>query len=674
MAINIQEILHPSDSDSIKFEKINYNFDQILANGGGPAGPKGQKGDQGQVGSTGQKGQKGDIGVTGEKGDSGATDSPWYKVEVDINNDGFNEVTILKPKRSSDLNLPIIWLGDPNFEEDFNDGDISTNARLTIAKDDIFENYLKLQHSTNKELVLTSEADGVFSKFSLQNAFGSSNIAFSILTDKISLTANTSTLNLNGAGVDIKSIGATNIKLHTSGTGILDVDINAEFKGYLRLPSGTTGQRPSVPQVGMIRFNTDLDVVEAYYANSGSPEWRELCTDCGAPVGDSVGISGGDINANQDGSPAGDTVSVSGGDINANQDGTPVSSATLSATNSTSLTAAYNQVTTLYLEYAINPATSDPTQGNVSVNRSGLTLTMEPNNNRIKVVTSSTTVGLPWYVSVTHPDDSNVSVIWTITPITVDPTPTPTIDNSGVPVLNSVSINPLNGVATFNATIPGACQTMNLQASSDPTFNTGNVNSTGSCSANTLQLPGIPTVTMYFRIQQFAPYYVDSNVVSVAPISGPTPTPTSSGSGAGPTPTPTSSGSGAGPTPTPTSSGSGAGATATWGAATSVTSSFSSPNTSATQSVTGYVNISGGSMTFKASAYMPYNISNAGQATLAVNGVTLVAYHTSGGASSNESSSSVTLPAGTYPYTLTSYVQQSGGTTSGTLVASIITV
>ena len=48
MAINIKEILHPSDSESIKFEKINYNFDQIVANGGGPMGPKGDKGDQGE--------------------------------------------------------------------------------------------------------------------------------------------------------------------------------------------------------------------------------------------------------------------------------------------------------------------------------------------------------------------------------------------------------------------------------------------------------------------------------------------------------------------------------------------------------------------------------------------------------------------------------------------------
>jgi hypothetical protein len=39
MAINLKEIFE-GDSDFIKTEKINYNFDQILANGGGPAGPE----------------------------------------------------------------------------------------------------------------------------------------------------------------------------------------------------------------------------------------------------------------------------------------------------------------------------------------------------------------------------------------------------------------------------------------------------------------------------------------------------------------------------------------------------------------------------------------------------------------------------------------------------------
>ena len=71
MAINIQEILHPSDSDAIKFEKINYNFDQIVANGGGPTGQKGNQGAQGTKGNTGFKGQKGEQGIQGPQGEQG---------------------------------------------------------------------------------------------------------------------------------------------------------------------------------------------------------------------------------------------------------------------------------------------------------------------------------------------------------------------------------------------------------------------------------------------------------------------------------------------------------------------------------------------------------------------------------------------------------------------------
>ena len=442
MAINIQEILHPSDSDSIKFEKINYNFDQILANGGGPAGPKGQKGDQGQVGSTGQKGQKGEIGPVGEKGVAGSTDSPWYKVELDVNNDGNNEVSILKPKRGTDLNMPIIWLGDPDFEEGVNDGDTSTNARLTIAKDDTFENYLKLQHSANKHLVLTSTVSGGYTKFNWQNAFGSTLIEYGINTDKITLVANTSTFGISGHSVNISSLGNTNIKLSTLGSGILDVDINAEFKGYLRLPAGTTGQRPAVPQVGMIRFNTDLDVVEAYYANSGSPEWRELCTDCGTPVADSIGITGGDIDANADGSPSSNTISISGGDIDANADGSSTSAYSLSASGATALTAPYNSPTTLYLNYTIAPSSSDPAQSNVAVNIPGLTVTVEPAQNRVKVVTSVATLGTVYTVTVKHPNDNSITAVWTVTLVNVSSTPVPTSapTNTPTPVPTSTPV------------------------------------------------------------------------------------------------------------------------------------------------------------------------------------------------------------------------------------------
>ena len=75
MSINIKEIFQ-SDNLSLSQDKINYNFDQILANGGGPQGLKGDKGTTGAIGSIGPKGNKGEVGGTGDKGSTGA-DGYW---------------------------------------------------------------------------------------------------------------------------------------------------------------------------------------------------------------------------------------------------------------------------------------------------------------------------------------------------------------------------------------------------------------------------------------------------------------------------------------------------------------------------------------------------------------------------------------------------------------------
>ena len=61
MAINIKE-LFTLDAHNIHVDKINYNFDQIVANSGGP---KGIKGEIGITGDTGQKGEKGEVGEKG---------------------------------------------------------------------------------------------------------------------------------------------------------------------------------------------------------------------------------------------------------------------------------------------------------------------------------------------------------------------------------------------------------------------------------------------------------------------------------------------------------------------------------------------------------------------------------------------------------------------------------
>ena len=526
MAINIQEILHPSDSDSIKFEKINYNFDQILANGGGPIGLRGQKGDQGQLGSTGPKGDKGDIGLTGATGISGSTDSPWYKVEVDVNNDGNKEVTILKPKVGSDLNMPIIWLGDPNFEEDSTDGDIDTNARLTIANDTTYENFIKLQHSTTKRIVLTSTDSGSYSKFHLKNDFGVTNIEYAITTDKITLTAATAPFYIGGAGLQLAALNNTNIKLSTAGTGILDVDINAEFKGYLRLPVGATGANPGTPQVGMVRFNTDLDRVEAYYYNTGSPEWRGLCTDCGTAVGDSIGISGGNIDANADGSPSSNTISISGGNIDANADGSSVSNFTLATSGLASLTAAYNTPTTLNLNYNITPTSSDPTVSNVFVNISGLTVVADPTNNRIQVTTPIGNIGDVWIVTVKHPSDASVTAVYYVSLVSsgaVTPTATPTATPTNTPtptqaspgiIISSVNESyPSDDVeVAWNMTDSGLCTSITVQYG--PTASGPWTSNTGSCtSPRNVAIPNTCGTTKYFRVIQ-----TNSSTSNISPV------------------------------------------------------------------------------------------------------------------------------------------------------------
>jgi hypothetical protein len=332
MAINIQEILHPSDSDSIKFEKINYNFDQILAHGGGPQGPRGFKGAQGLPGETGQKGEKGDLGPQGLKGAAGATDSPWYSINVDIDGDSSTTIdsyNILKPKVLGAGYSPIVWLGDDSFTEESTEGDITTNAKLTISKSGIFDNYIKLWHNelNNGNVVVTSTDDGIFSEFAIQNDFGSQNIALKLNVDKVYLQANSSTFDIRGNAITLESLNDTNIKFKTLGSGVLDVDINSEFKGYVLLPNGTTGQRPSNPTPGMIYFNTQLDITEVYYANAGVGEWRELCTTCGESVPNTIGFGFDIIDADIDGSPVNNTLDIEDGDIDANADGTPVADA-----------------------------------------------------------------------------------------------------------------------------------------------------------------------------------------------------------------------------------------------------------------------------------------------------------------------------------------------------------
>ena len=103
MAINIKEIFE-SDSENQKLDKINYNFDQILANGGGPSGATGA---QGATGATGATGAVGPQGATGPQGPAGDYTDFFVTDVIDPDTTPYSTVSI---KRS--LGATTLVLGD----------------------------------------------------------------------------------------------------------------------------------------------------------------------------------------------------------------------------------------------------------------------------------------------------------------------------------------------------------------------------------------------------------------------------------------------------------------------------------------------------------------------------------------------------------------------------------
>ena len=104
MAINIKEIFE-SDTSNQQIDKINYNFDQILANGGGPIGATGAQGVAGSVGATGAQGAQGPIGPQGVPG----AYSDFF-VSDDLNPGVAGSNTISPTARNN--RIPSLVLGD----------------------------------------------------------------------------------------------------------------------------------------------------------------------------------------------------------------------------------------------------------------------------------------------------------------------------------------------------------------------------------------------------------------------------------------------------------------------------------------------------------------------------------------------------------------------------------
>lgn len=121
------KVLYLSDSVEEFYDKVQYNFDQILINGGGEKGSKGDTGPRGWIGATGsgRKGDKGDKGsrihyVSSNITNGSTVSDPLHKLEdtvIDLNGDFF-EVTGTIPNLVYTLQFSLTSLSSSSYWEE----------------------------------------------------------------------------------------------------------------------------------------------------------------------------------------------------------------------------------------------------------------------------------------------------------------------------------------------------------------------------------------------------------------------------------------------------------------------------------------------------------------------------------------------------------------------------
>ena len=133
--INLKQILQ-SDTQQEKLDKVNYNFDQLVANGGGPMGVTGDIGEAGLQGVTGDQGPQGIEGSQGFQGPADdSADSRWKDGASWTN--GSLRIKTIVPKHeidsfqtSADFAPTNVVLGLANNDAEYNDLSTIANAVL----------------------------------------------------------------------------------------------------------------------------------------------------------------------------------------------------------------------------------------------------------------------------------------------------------------------------------------------------------------------------------------------------------------------------------------------------------------------------------------------------------------------------------------------------------------
>lgn len=266
MAINIKE-LFSADSDNSRLDKINYNFDQIVANGGGPVGLQGV---EGEVGPQGIKGDTGLQGLQGIPGNNGVATDYFIREETQSN-------YILSPVADPNHTAsPSIVLGDivdgsiplAAFEETplyLKRSSVSGHAAAVRIGTDDTDLYVDFQPNVSGSFLDFNFLPGALSgnvRYKFKGAQISLNVGG---IDKV-LLGDTSTFNgsavfnagvkiSTGAGVDkyLRSDAAGNASWQTLGTAV-PIGTLVMVPRFVLLSSvdwnGVGGTLPSVDYIG----------------------------------------------------------------------------------------------------------------------------------------------------------------------------------------------------------------------------------------------------------------------------------------------------------------------------------------------------------------------------------------------------------------------------------------
>ena len=117
MPISLKHI-NTLDSDQIKLDNVNYNFDQLVANGGGPRGNQGSIGQTGPQGTTGPQGFNGPIGIPGDQGTDPIININYWD-KIDAVPSGIDAITLVPLHTLADQFAPVVNIGYLDTDSDY---------------------------------------------------------------------------------------------------------------------------------------------------------------------------------------------------------------------------------------------------------------------------------------------------------------------------------------------------------------------------------------------------------------------------------------------------------------------------------------------------------------------------------------------------------------------------